>query len=166
MFGIVEKMRMPDKTDFLWSLSGAKRFLLEILVSSVEKTDPRKLEDVEMSLRWYKKLTGADSINEFIQNPKLHLSQQNNEIGFTVEVWQSFEDIAALDYLDLLYLSTSMENKEGLVHEAIQNEGLINIGLVFTTLDNAMPPHTALELKCEKSRFCTPVKYMGEDSTA
>lgn len=151
VFGIVEKMRMPEKTDFLWSLSGAKRFLLEILVSSVETTNPEKLKEIELYLRLYKIFTGADNIIEFIQNPKLHLTQRNNEIGFTVEAWQSFEDTAALGAADIIRLSEFLVNSEGTVHQTVEDGRMINIGLVFTVHDNAMPPRTTLELKYVKT---------------
>ena len=152
VFGIVEKMRMPEKTDFLWSLSGAKRFLLEILISSVETTDPQKLAEVELELGLYKNQTGTDSIIEFIQNPKLHLTQRNNNVGFTVEVWQSVEDTTALDVAELLKLTEFILNDEGAIHKTVPGDRILNIGLIFTVHDNAMPPRTTLSLKCEKTR--------------
>lgn len=152
VFGIVEKMRMPEKTDFLWSLSGAKRFLLEILISAVETTDPQKLAEVELELGLYKNQTGTDSIIEFIQNPKLHLTQRNNNVGFTVEAWQSVEDTTALDVAELLKLTEFILNDEGAIHKTVPGDRVLNIGLIFTVHDNAMPPRTTLSLKCEKTR--------------
>ena len=152
VFGIFEKNRMPDKTDFLWSLSGAKRFLLEILISSVEATDPQKLIDVEMELSLYKNYTGAKNLVEFIQNPKLQLSQENHDVGFTVEAWQSFEDTTAMDLSEILKLSELILNDEGTIHKTVPGDRIMNIGLKFTVLDNGMPPQTTLELQTYKSR--------------
>lgn len=158
VFGIVAKMRMPEKTDFLWSLSGARRFLLEILISSVETTNSEKLIEVEMELGLYKDFTGTDNIIEFIQNPKLHLTQRNNDIGFTVEAWQSFEDTAALDIIDIFRLSESIVNSEGAIHKTVADDRMLDIGLIFTVHDNAMPPRTTLELKCVKKRLQSLLK--------
>lgn len=152
VFGIFEKNRMPEKTDFLWSLSGAKRFLLEILISSVETTDPQKLADIEMELCLYKNLTGANNLIEFIQNPKLYLTQKNNDVGFTVEVWQSVEDTTALDLAEILTLTELIKDDEGAIHKTVPGDRILNIGLRFTVLDNAMPPHTTLELQTFKTR--------------
>lgn len=152
VFGIFEKNRMPEKTDFLWSLSGAKRFLLEILISSVEATDPQKLIDVEMELSLYKNYTGAKNLIEFIQNPKLQLSQENHDIGFTVEAWQSFEDTTAMDVSEILKLSELILNDEGSIHRTVPGDRMMNIGLQFTVLDNGMPPRTTVELQTYKSR--------------
>lgn len=152
VFGIFEKNRMPDKTDFLWSLSGAKRFLLEILISSVEAIDPPKLIDVEMELSLYKNYTGAKNLVVFIQNPKLQLSQENHDVGFTVEAWQSFEDTTAMDLSEILKLSELILNDEGSIHKTVSGDTIMYIGLKFTVLDNGMPPRTTLELRTYKSR--------------
>lgn len=152
VFGIFEKNRMPEKTDFLWSLSGAKRFLLEILISSAETTDPQKLIDVEMELSLLKNYTGAKNLVEFIQNPKLQLSQENHDVGFAVEAWQSFEDTTAMDLSEILKLSELILNDEGSIHRTVPGDRIINIGLKFTVLDNGMPPRTTLELQTYKSR--------------
>lgn len=151
VFGIIEKMRMPEKTDFLWSLSGAKRFLLEILLSSVEKTDPKKLAEIETELGFYKDHTGTSKIIEFIQNPKLLLTQRNNDVGFTVGAWQSFEDTGVLDYSAILKLNDLIARSEGKLHEMAPGNRMVNIGLVFTVLDNDLPPRTTLEFQIEKT---------------
>lgn len=147
VFSIFEKMRMPDKTEFLYSLSGTKRFLLEILLSSVEETDSAKIFEVEQELERHKQYTGVGKVIDFIQNPKIQLIQKNNEIGFTVEAWQSFvipnREHSIFDYLQL---SNIMSIAEGPMHQTIQAEWQLNLGLVFDVIDGEMPPHTTLEL--------------------
>lgn len=152
VFGIFEKNRMPEKTDFLWNLSGAKRFLLEILISSVESSYPEMLSKIEMELGVYKNYTGSDSIIEFIQNPKLQLYQRNNTIGFTLEAWQSFEDNTGMDITDIFRLNEIIVNAEGAIYRTVVDHRKINIGLVFTVHDHSMPPCTTLELKCTRTR--------------
>lgn len=147
VFSIFEKMRMPDKTDFLYSLSGTKRFLLEILLSSVEETDSAKIYEVEHELEKYKQYTGIGKVVDFIQNPKIQLIQKNNEIGFTVEAWQSFVDPnGAQNIFDFLQFSDFMSTTEGPIYQTIQDEWLLNLGLVFDVVDGEMPPHTTLRL--------------------
>lgn len=151
VFSIFEKMRMPENTDFLYSLSGAKRFLLEILLSSVEATNEYRRIEIEQKLAEYKQYTGIDNILDFIQNPKIQLTRQNNEIGFTVEAWQSFTDTEeGYTVLDLLKLSDFLANEEGVVHQTVRDEKVLNVGIVFDVIDGEMPPHTTLEIKVER----------------
>ena len=151
VFGIFEKNKMPEKTSFLWRLSGAKRFLLEILVSSVEASYPDTLAKIEMELGLYWEYTGTNKVAEFIQNPKLRLFERNNSLGFTVEAWQSFEDNTGLNLMDILGLNETFESTAGAVHKTIKDSRMINIGLIFTVHDNSMPPCTTLELRCKKT---------------
>lgn len=151
VFSIFEKMRMPDKTDFLYSLSGTKRFLLEILVSAVDTTDPLKLMEIEQELSKYRDKTGIGNVIDFIQNPKMQLLQRNNEKGFTVEAWQSFADVGVgYNTLDLLKFSEILFNTDGPVYQTIQEEKVLNIGLIFNVLDGEMPPYTTLDIKVER----------------
>lgn len=157
VFGIFEKMRMPEKYDFLYSFSGAKRFLLEILLSSAGVTDADKLARIEQDFAKYKKYTSSDKIIEFIQNPKLLVTHRNHAIGFTVEAWQSFVDNDGYNILELLQLSDSLLGVEGAVYQTIQDERMLNIGLVFNVIDGEMPPHTTLEIKTYREKIPIPM---------
>lgn len=151
VFSIFEKMRMPDKTEFLYSLSGTKRFLLEILLSSVEETDCTKILEVEQSLEKYKQYTGIEKVTDFIQNPKIQLIQKNKKIGFTVEAWQSFVvPNGAYSIFEFLQFSDIMSTTEGPIYQTIQDERRLKLGLVFDVIVGEMPPHTTLRLKEER----------------
>lgn len=151
VFGILEKMRMPDNTDFLYSLSGAKRFLLEILISTVSATDPNNLNEVTKELSKYKKYTGVDTVLDFIQNPKLQISHKNNDIGFTVQVWQQFIDLEVLDQVEINKIIEFFRHSDGPMHQALYNERELVVGLVFNVIDGQMPPHTTWEIEVERN---------------
>ena len=130
VFDIISKLQLPENAEDIWSIGGAKQFLLEILVDSAERTDSKQIHHATQQISAYKEFSNADSITEFFQNPKLKLSHKNNDDGFTIEGWLPLIGLEGYDRNGTFNLNTFFASANGPVHCTASSKG-VDIGLIF-----------------------------------
>lgn len=85
VFGVFEKMRLPENLSFFFSFSGVKRFFFEILIDSAQMTD---LEDYQKNVTFFDRIKphiNNDSLMDFLNNDRLTFSAINHDNGFEIQ---------------------------------------------------------------------------------
>lgn len=143
VFDILSKHCLPSDTEYLWSFSGAKRFLFESLLNSAEITNKKQVEDATQQLVQSKALVQSGNLIDFLLQPKLQIHGENTERGFIVEVWQYYLPIEGYNRKDEFNVTRFSSIVDVPVHEIINSDG-IDIGLVFEVSAKCNPPQTKI----------------------
>lgn len=151
VFGIFTNMRMPAKTEFLFSLSGAKLFLFEMLLQSAELTDNIELNQAVQKIVELKQYTGVDSIMAYIQNPKVSFSRRNRIDGFDLEAKLIIRDSDSYDPNSVLTINDSMfvecdASRRIVLHEESPRQAV----LIFEVYIGEEHPLTKVSFKIDK----------------
>ena len=147
VFGIFEKMKVPGNLTFLFSLSGVKRFLYEILLDAAQKTD---YQNYEKSMKFFdvlKPYIKAESILDFICHKDLTFMTKNNEDGFKIQATMYLKESEKYDQEKVLYVSDRTfadVSRPGLIQ--LKRQKLSIVSLVIETKRDADCPNTILEL--------------------
>lgn len=85
VFGVFERMKLPENLPFFFSFSGVKRFLFEILIDSAQKTDQEDYQKSVMLFDRIKPHINNDSLIDFLNNKRLNFSAVNHDNGFEIQ---------------------------------------------------------------------------------
>lgn len=121
---------MPDNTNFLWSLSGAKRFLFERLIYAAMKTDRKQFESANKQIADNMDYSGASNVMAFLQNPKIQMNCRNDQNRLVVEACLYYLPVEGYDGNDTFNITKYFSTTEGPIHQPINNEG-IDISVLF-----------------------------------
>ena len=80
-------MKLPENTNFLWSLSGARLFLFERLIYVAKETDEDQIDLANKQIEDNYRYSTAESILDFLLNPKIKLNAKSNNNILTIEAW-------------------------------------------------------------------------------
>lgn len=141
MVGIFARMQMPSNIDFLFGLSGAKRFFFEMLIQSAELTNAECVSIVEQGLSRYKRHLEFDNIFEFLESKRIKIKEINTEKGFIVDAYlelmkhEAYEPgsvIAISDGVLLAKRNKKFSSGRGLELEVFHKDNSIKIGIKFS----------------------------------
>ena len=150
---------MPDNTDFLWSLSGAKRFLFERLTYAAVKTNREQFESSNKQITDNVDYSGASNVIDFLQNPKIKMNCRNDQNRLVVEAWLYYLPVEGYDGNDTFNITKYFSATEGPIHQPINNEG-IDIGVLFEVGKKNYLSQTYLTVEVRKKHVSFTVGAM------
>ena len=156
---ILRRMVMPDNTDFLWSLSGAKRFLFERLTYAAVKTNREQFESSNKQITDNVDYSGASNVIDFLQNPKIKMNCRNDQNRLVVEAWLYYLPVEGYDGNDTFNITKYFSATEGPIHQPINNEG-IDIGVLFEAGKKDYLSQTNLTVEVRKKHVSFTVGAM------
>ena len=127
---ILRRMVIPDNTNFLWSLSGAKCFLFERLIYAAVRTDRKQFESANKQITDNVDYSDASNVMDFLRKPKIKMKCRNDQNRLIVEAWLYYLPVEGYDGNDKFNITRYFSTTEGPIHQPISNEG-IDIGVVF-----------------------------------
>lgn len=139
--GIFAKMQLPSNIDFLFGLSGAKRFFFEILIEAAERVNPACVMVVEHGLLQYKRHLGFENIFEFLASKKTKIRDIDSENGFIVDAYvelmkyEAYEPDSFISIENGIILATKKKrfaSGGGVDLEVFGKDDFIKIGIKFT----------------------------------
>lgn len=156
---ILRRMVMTDNTNFLWSLSGAKRFLFERLIYAAVKTDRKQFESANKKIVDNVDYSGASNVMDFLQNPKIQMNCRNDQNRLVVEAWLYYLPVKGYDGNDIFNITKYFATTEGSIHQPINNEG-IDIGVLFEVGKKNYLSQTYLTVEVRKKHVSFAVGAM------
>lgn len=160
-FRVFSDLQMPDKAERLWNMSGAKRLLFEMLVSSAERSDLGQVQNVNEQILTYKEFTNSDCIMDFLFQPGLQLSSVNKKNGFIVNVWLPFLHMEGYSPNGAANVRDFFANTNGPVHYSTSNKG-VDVGLIFDVKRNKREVDTRLTIKINHQDLPTGCPFLLE----
>lgn len=129
-FKVLSDLQMPDNAEQLWNMSGAKRLLFEMLVSSAERSDLGQVQDANEQISAYMEFTNSNCILDFLFQPAIQLSSENKKNGFTVSAWLPFLHMEGYSPNGTANVKDFFANTNGPIHYSTSNTG-VDVGLIF-----------------------------------
>lgn len=148
---IFKNMKIPENTSFLWSLSGARLFLFERLICAAKETDEDQLDLANKQIEDNYRYSAADSLLDFLQNPKIKLNAKNNNNILTIEAWLYYLPTEGYDGNETFNIDQYFSATEGPIHQSINNEGT-DIGAIFVVSKNVDITQVCLSVEVRKKR--------------
>lgn len=145
-FKVLSDLQMPDNAERLWNMSGAKRLLFEMLVSSAERSDSKQVEDANKQISAYREFTDSDCILDFLFQPAIQLSSDNKKNGFTVSAWLPFLHMEGYSPNGTANVRDFFANTKGPIYYSTSNTG-VDVGLIFDVKRVKREVNTRLTVK-------------------
>lgn len=156
---ILRRMVMPDSTNFLWSLSGAKRFLFERLTYAAVRTNRKQFESANKQIADNIDYSGASNVMDFLQNSKIKMNCRNDQNRLVIEAWLYYLPVEGYDGNETFNITKYFSTTEGPIHQPINNEG-IDIGVLFEVGKKDYLSQTYLTVKVRKKHVSFAVGAM------
>lgn len=154
--GIFAKMQLPPNVDFLFGLSGAKRFFFEILIEAAERANSDCVNVVEQGLLQYRRHLEFENIFDFLLSKKNKIRDTDIEKGFVVDTYvelmkyEAYEPDSLISTENGLILAAKKKRFSsggGVDVEIFGKDDFIKIGIKFTVQlqENDTCPFVSME---------------------
>lgn len=145
IFGIFQKMRIPDEMTSILHWEGTKRFLLEMLLSSAELSNSEQIACINERLSYHKDVTGCEDVIDFIQNSQLELGYTNSDMGFEVTATAKYNENESANGHNKGIFRIPIREESGQSTYTLHTEALI-LNLEFHSFTGTTPPMTTVNL--------------------
>jgi len=147
VFTIFKTLQLPENLNFLFSLSGARRFLFEILCDGANDSDPDMFMLCLDKFQQVTRFLSAETFLDFINLRDVEFSANNNQNGFSLCASLKFKESEKYNPQDILHI-----NNERFVDNSLKGkivlrvEAITDIALRFRVVKtDAMHPHIIME---------------------
>ena len=148
---IFKNMKLPGNTNFLWSLSGARLFLFERLISVAKETDEDQINRANKQIKDNYRYSTAESLLDFLQNPKIKLNAKSNNNILTIEAWLYYLPADGYDGKETFNIDQFFSATEGPIHQSINREGT-DVGAIFTVTKDVDTTRVCLSVEVRNKR--------------
>lgn len=148
---IFKNMKLPENTNFLWSLSGARLFLFERLISVAKEIDEDQIDLANKQIEENYRYSAAESLLDFLLNPKIKLNAKSNNNILTIEAWLYYLPVEGYDGKETFNIDQYFSATEGPIHQSINREGT-DIGVIFVVSKDADITQVCLSVEVRNKR--------------
>ena len=147
VFTIFKTLRLPDNLNFLFSLSGAKRFLFEILLDGANNSDPDMFMLCLDKFQQVKRFLSTETIIEFINLRDIEFRANNTQNGFYLCASLKLKESEKYNPQDVLFISNERfvdTSSKGKI--VLRVETITDMELCFRVVKTeVMHPHVLME---------------------
>ena len=150
VFGIFEKMQMPQNLTFLFNLSGVKKFLFEILVDTAQKAHPDTFEKCICVFQQVQSYIQAESFMDFLNRKDVVFNVTNLEDGFKIHARLNLKESEKYDPRSIFFISDQsfldISQKGKII---FRQESITLVDLCFTCMPGDRYPDTLMAMQIE-----------------
>lgn len=117
VFSIFQSSQLPENLNFLFSLSGAKRFLFEILLDRANDSNPDMYTQCYESFKLVKRFFPAETLLDFVSLREMVFTANNTPGGFKIKASIKLKESEKHDPQHILFI-----NRERFVDTSIKGK--------------------------------------------